>query len=127
MSLQDTVTQAVRGFVQKVQRSAIAYSICALCGLAVLILATGAAVMALIPLVGAVYAQLIVAGVFLLVIVITMIWLQRPTREPAPHRTGRCGHRGRDARPGAIRADRHDHRSGDARLFDVEAALTSAI
>jgi hypothetical protein len=29
-----------------------------------------------------VYAQLIVAGVFLLVIAITMIWLQRPAREP---------------------------------------------
>jgi hypothetical protein len=83
MSLQDTVSHAVRGFVQKAQRSAIAYSICALCGLAVLILATGAAVMALIPVVGAVYAQLIVASVFLLVIVITMIWLQRPAPEPA--------------------------------------------
>ena len=80
MSIQDSVTQAVRGFVWKAQRSAIAYSICALCGLAVLILATGAAVMALIPAVGAVYAQLIVAGVFLLVIVITMLWL-RPARE----------------------------------------------
>ena len=33
-------------------------------------------------MVGAVYAQLIVAGVFLLVIVITMFWVQRPTREP---------------------------------------------
>jgi len=78
------VTQAVRGFVWKAQRSALAYAICALCGLAVLILATGAAVMALIPAVGAVYAQLIVAGVFLLVIVITMLWLQRPAREPVP-------------------------------------------
>jgi hypothetical protein len=83
MNLQDTVSHAVRGFVQKAQRSAIAYSICALCALAVLILATGAAVMALLPLVGAVYAQLIVAGVFLLVIVVTMLWLQRPAREPA--------------------------------------------
>jgi hypothetical protein len=89
MSLQDTVSQAVRGFVQKAQRSAIAYAICALCGVAILILATGAAVMALIPVVGAVYAQLIVAGVFLLVIVITMLWLQRPAgvaREPASKR-----------------------------------------
>jgi hypothetical protein len=89
MSLQDMVSHAVRGFVQKAQRSAIAYSICALCGVAVLILATGAAVMALIPVVGAVYAQLIVAGVFLLVIVITMLWLQRPAgaaREPAGKR-----------------------------------------
>ena len=82
MSIQDSVTQAVRGFVRKAQRSAIAYAVCAVCGLAVLILATGAAVMALIPVVGAVYAQLIVAGIFLLVIVITMFWLQRPSREP---------------------------------------------
>jgi hypothetical protein len=82
MSIQDSVTQMVRGLVWKAERSAIAYSICALCGLAVLVLATGAAVMALIPVVGAVYAQLIVAGVFLSVIVITMFWLQRPAREP---------------------------------------------
>jgi threonine/homoserine/homoserine lactone efflux protein len=83
MSLQDTVKQAVRGFLQKLERSAIAYAICAICGLAVLILATCAGVMALIPLVGAVYAQLIVAGVFILIIVATMIWLQRSAREPA--------------------------------------------
>ena len=82
MSIQDSVTQAVRGFVRKAQRSTIAYGVCAVCGLAVLVLATGAAVMALIPVVGAVYAQLIVAGVFLLVIVITMFWLHRPAREP---------------------------------------------
>ena len=83
MSFQDTVKSAVGGFVAKIRRDAIAYSICAVCGLAVLILATGAAVMALIPLVGAVYAQLIVAGVFLLVIVATMFWLQRPARQSA--------------------------------------------
>lgn len=83
MGLQDTVTGAVRGFVNKVRRDAIAYSICAISGLAVLILATGAAVMALIPVVGAVYAQLIVAGVFLLVILVTMYRLQRPAPEPA--------------------------------------------
>jgi hypothetical protein len=86
MGIQDSVTQAVshavRGFVRKAQRSAIAYSVCAVCGLAVLVLATSAAVMALIPVVGAVYAQLIVASVFLLVIAITMIWLQRPALEP---------------------------------------------
>jgi chromate transport protein ChrA len=83
MSLQDTVAHAVRGFVQKVRRDAIAYAICAVCAVAILILATGAAVIALIPLVGAVYAQLIVAGVFLLVIVTTMFWLQRPVRQQA--------------------------------------------
>jgi hypothetical protein len=83
MGLQDTVAQAVRGFVQRLQRSVIAYAVCALCGIAVLILATGAAVMALIPVVGPVYAQLIIAAVFLLVIVTTMLWLQRPASEPA--------------------------------------------
>ena len=83
MSLQDTVAHAVRGFVQKVRRDAIAYAICAICGVAIVILATGAAVMALIPLVGSVYAQLIVAGIFLLVIVTTMFWLQRPVPQRA--------------------------------------------
>lgn len=39
--------------------------------------------MALIPVVGAVYAQLIVAAVFLLVILVTMFRLQRPAREQA--------------------------------------------
>ena len=82
MSIQDSVTRAVRDLVWKAQRSVIAYSVCALCGLVVLVLATGAAVMALIPVVGAVYAQLIVAGIFLVVIVITMLCLQRPAREP---------------------------------------------
>ena len=87
MNLQDTVGNAVRGFVQKVRRDAIGYSICAVCGLAVLVLATGAAVMALIPVVGAVYAQLIVASIFLLVIAVTMFRLQRPAREPARPKT----------------------------------------
>ena len=82
MGLQDTVKHALGGFVQKLERSAIAYAICALCGLAILILATGASVMALIPLVGAVYAQLIVAGVFVVIIAATIIWLQRSAREP---------------------------------------------
>jgi hypothetical protein len=83
MSLQDTVSHMVRGVVRKITRNAIAYAICAVCGVAIFILATGAAVLALIPLVGAVYAQLIIAGVFLLVIIGTMFWLQRPAREAA--------------------------------------------
>ena len=83
MSLQATVKNAVRGFLNRIRRDAICYAICALSGVAVLVLATGAAVMALIPVVGAVYAQLIIAGVFLLVIIGTMFWLQRPIGEPA--------------------------------------------
>ncbi|MBV8790885.1 MAG: hypothetical protein JO237_02420 [Pseudolabrys sp.] len=84
MSIQAMVMHAVRGYVDSAKRSAIAYAICALCGLAVLILATGAGVMALIPLVGGVYAQLIVAGVFLAVIIATLLWLQRPARAAEP-------------------------------------------
>jgi hypothetical protein len=47
MGLRDMVSHAVRGFVRKAERSVIAYSICALCGVAVVILATGAAIAAL--------------------------------------------------------------------------------
>lgn len=83
MSISAIVGQFVQGFAGTIRRNAIGYSICALCGLAVLILATCAAVMALTPLVGTVYALLIVAGVFLLVIAGTVLWLQRPARQAA--------------------------------------------
>lgn len=81
MSISAAISHVVHGFVGTVRRNAIGYSICALCGLAVLILATGAAVVALVPLVGVVYALLIVAGFFLLVIAGTLLWLQRPARQ----------------------------------------------
>ncbi len=76
MGIQDMVMNAVRGVLEKVVRNAIGYSICAICAVAVLILATSAGIVALIPAVGTVYALLIVAGVFLLVIAGTMLWLQ---------------------------------------------------
>src|SRR3954453_19027481 len=62
MSLQATFTHAIQGVVGRVVRDAIAYGICAVCAIAIVILATWAAVLALIPLVGVVYAPLIVAG-----------------------------------------------------------------
>jgi threonine/homoserine/homoserine lactone efflux protein len=89
MSLQAAVSHAISGVVDRVRRDAIAYAIVAVCGIVVLILATWAAVLSLIPLVGAVYAPLIVAGIFVLVIVATMIWLQmanaprQPRAQPA--------------------------------------------
>lgn len=83
MSLMGSATQAIRGVTDKIVRNAIAYSICAICGVAILILATAAGVLALVPLVGAVYALLIVAGVFALVVAGTMIWLQHSTVQPA--------------------------------------------
>jgi hypothetical protein len=76
MSLQSYVSNTVHGVVGRVRRDAIAYGICAVCAIAILILATWAAVLALIPPVGSVYAPLIVAGGYLLIILITMLWLQ---------------------------------------------------
>jgi hypothetical protein len=83
MGLLDLASNALRGVTEKLQRNAIGYSIYGICGLAVLILSTSAGVMALIPLVGAVYAQLIAAGVFLVVIAGTALWLQRTAGAPA--------------------------------------------
>jgi hypothetical protein len=82
MALQDTVTHAVRGFADRLRRDAIAYSVCAICALAALILATCAAVTALIPAVGIIYAQLIVASAFLIVTVAVALWVQRSGRQP---------------------------------------------
>lgn len=76
MSLQSYVSHAVHGAVDRVRRDVIAYSIAAVCGVAVVILATWSAVLSLIPVVGTVYAPLVVAGGFLLIILITMLWLQ---------------------------------------------------
>jgi type VI protein secretion system component VasK len=76
MGLQDSVVAAFHSIGATVRRNAIGYGICALCAVAVLILATWASVLALVPLVGSVYAPLIVAGFFVLVIATTMLWLQ---------------------------------------------------
>lgn len=76
MSLQSAVTHAIHGVIDRVRRDAIAYAICAVCAIAALILATWAAVLSLIPAVGPVYAPLIVAAVFVLLIAATMVWLQ---------------------------------------------------
>ena len=76
MGLQAAVSHAVRGAVDRVRRDAIGYAIVALCAVAIVILATWAAVLALIPAVGTVYAPLIVAGAYLLIIIVTMTWLQ---------------------------------------------------
>ena len=87
MGIQDMVMNAVRGVVEMAVRNAVGYSICAVCAVAVLILATSAGIVALIPLVGTVYALLIVASIFLLVIAGTMLWLQyagQPQHAAAP-------------------------------------------
>ena len=86
MSLQKMVGHVLQGAVETIKRNAIGYAICAVCGVAVIVLATGAGVLALVPLVGAVYALLIAAGVYLVVIIATMLWLQSATPRPAAAR-----------------------------------------
>src|SRR5262249_24618187 len=79
LGLKAMASHAIQGVTDKIRRNAIGYAVCAICGLAVLVLATSAGVMALIPLVGAVYAQLIAAAVFIVIILGTLLWLQRTT------------------------------------------------
>jgi len=88
MSLQSYVSNTVHGVVGRVRRDAIGYGICAVCAIAVVILATWAAVLALVPVVGVVYAPLIVAGGYVLIILVTMLWLQMANgRKPEPAAT----------------------------------------
>ena len=88
MSLQSYVQHTVSGVVDRIRRNAIAYGICAISAVAILILATWAAVLSLIPVVGPVYAPLIVAGGYIVIILITMLWLQLANgRKPQPTAT----------------------------------------
>jgi hypothetical protein len=85
MSLQSYVQHTVHGVVDRIRRDAIAYGICAVSAVAIIILATWAAVLSLIQVVGPIYAPLIVAGGYLLIIVLTMLWLQLAKgRKPQP-------------------------------------------
>jgi len=77
MGLQDSVMYAVRGVIDRTRRDAIVYASCAVLALGALVLATWAAVLSLIPMVGAVYALLIVAGIYMLVMLGALLWLQR--------------------------------------------------
>ena len=76
MSFFSSVTTAVQNAGARIRRDAIGYAICALCAVAILILGTWAAVLALIPLVGEVYAPLAAAGAYVLVASTTLLWLQ---------------------------------------------------
>jgi hypothetical protein len=75
---------AFRRMGVRLRRNVIAYAVCTVCGVAVLVLATWAGVLALLPIAGPVYAQLIVAGAYLLAALATVAWLQRvKSRAPA--------------------------------------------
>jgi hypothetical protein len=86
MHLKDIVTLAFNGFAAKLRRNAIAYAVCAVSSLAIVLLVTSAGVLALEPRVGAVYARLIPAGVFALVIASIVVWLYR-ARAARPNMT----------------------------------------
>ena len=90
MRLNDIVASALSGATAKLneataklRRNAILYSLAAFCAVAAIVFATSASVLALEPHVGVVYARLILAGVFALVVAAIVLALRLP-RRPAP-------------------------------------------
>ncbi|MEW6450706.1 MAG: hypothetical protein AB1490_08675 [Pseudomonadota bacterium] len=88
MRLNDVVGLMFNGAVDRLRRDAIVYGLCTICAIAAIIMAASASLLALEPHVGAVYARLIVAGVFVLIALIAVLWTklklaQRPRRSSA--------------------------------------------
>jgi hypothetical protein len=75
MRLPDIVTVALNGAAAKLKRDAIAIAIMAVGAIGVLIMLTGASVLWLEPQVGMVYARLIVAAFFALMVVAAIVWM----------------------------------------------------
>lgn len=86
MRLNDVVGMMFAGAAARLRRDALMYGTCAVCGVAALILASSASLIALEPIVGAVYARLIVGGVFVLIalIVVVSVRLSQPNQRPHP-------------------------------------------
>lgn len=86
MRLNDVVGMMFHGAAAKLRRDALMYGTCAVCGVAALILASSASLIALEPIVGAVYARLIVGGVFVLIalIVVVSVRLSQPSQRRHP-------------------------------------------
>lgn len=89
MQLNDIVSVATRGLhgaLAKLQRDSILWAACAFCAVAAIVMATSASILALEPLVGSVYARLIVAGVFALIVVVIVlsVRLARPPQHARP-------------------------------------------
>lgn len=85
MRLNDVVGMMFNGAAAKLRRDALMYGTCAVCGVTALILACSASLLALEPIVGAVYARLIVGGVFVLIalVVVLSVRLSQPgQRQP---------------------------------------------
>ena len=108
MGLQGMVAAAFNGATARLQRTVIAYAICVVAGVGALIMATGASVLALEPYVGEIYARLIVAAVFVLVVLSTILWLQGQAPASADRPGCRSRAAGASAAPGAICPARND-------------------
>jgi hypothetical protein len=76
MRLPDIVTVALNGAAAKIKRDVIAVAIMAVGAVGALIMLTGASVLWLEPQVGMVYARLIVAAFFALMVVAAIVWMQ---------------------------------------------------
>ena len=92
MGLNDIAAAAFSGVAAKVtdataklRRNAILYSVCAFSGVAAVVYASSATVLALEPHVGDVYARLILAGFFALVVIAILLglWLAGNSTAPA--------------------------------------------
>jgi hypothetical protein len=84
MRLTDIVGSAFNGVIARIRRDAIAYGLCAVCALGAIVMAVQASLLALEPLVGVVYARLILAGVFVLIALIAVLWSRMTgPRQPA--------------------------------------------
>ena len=77
MRLPDIVTVALNGAAAKLKRDAVVIAIMAAGAVGALIMLTGASVLWLEPQVGMVYARLIVAAFFALMVVAAIVWMQR--------------------------------------------------
>ena len=64
------------GIGARVRRDVICYGICAICAVSAQVLVIWALVLVLLPVVGEVYAPLIVAAIFVLIITLIVLWLQ---------------------------------------------------
>ena len=83
MGLTDRAMMAFNGAATRLRRDAIVYGICAFCAVAAIVIAASASILALEPSVGVIYARLIVAGAFVLIALLALLWLRLLRPRPA--------------------------------------------
>lgn len=85
MRLTDIGAMAMGGVAARLRRDATGYAVCAVCALTAIVLMVWASVLALEPSAGAVYARLIVGGVFaaIAIAIVIALRLAHQPRQPA--------------------------------------------